>query len=306
MSKSYKAFAPATLSNLGSGFDLLGLALDQPGDFVTASFGERSGIHITQITGYKNDISKTKNSALTAVEALLTHLNRSDNIELKIKKGYPHSSGMGSSAASAVAAVIAVNTLIGKPIKHKEELYPFALLGERHHDPNLPADNVAASLLGGVILSHPEKSPIIIPVPEGLHLTVLRQKVNISTIDSRKELPSTVSLDQLINQTYGLSNFILGMYRSNLDLISQGLKDHVIECHRKDYIPNFEILKEQALNNGALGYNISGSGPTVFALCPNSLVAENIMHEWKKISDIDINTVDLFVSKINMEGAHLC
>ncbi|MDX1685008.1 MAG: homoserine kinase [Saprospiraceae bacterium] len=306
MSSGFKAYAPASISNLGSGFDLLGLALEQPGDHVIAHHGEQPGVIVDQIRGFKEGISNEKNSAITAVETLLAHLGRNDSITLTIEKGYPHSSGLGSSAASAVAAVISANALLGKPIKNKRALFPFALAGERHLDKGLPADNVAASLLGGIVLSHPVESPVILPVPEGLVVTIVRPDIDIKTSANRASLPLQVPLSSAIAQTYSISSFILGLYRSDFDLIRRGLKDYIIEPVRSETIPNFAQIQASAMDEGALGCSISGSGPAIFAISNNSLTAENIQSAWRGLLPDDTDPRSSFISKINTTGAYLC
>lgn len=306
MGNAYKAFAPATISNLGSGFDLLGLALSAPGDFVTARSNDLGEVRVTKITGYKDGISKTRNTAKSAVEALLTDIDSSQGIDLEIEKGYAHSSGLGSSAASAVAAVVAVNYVLGRPFKQKEELYPFALGGERSLNHSLPADNVAASLLGGIVLSHPVHDPLILPVPQGLHVAVIRPHIHINTVENRTSLPDQISLSALTEQAYALSNLVLGLYRSDWDLLRRGLNDHVIETHRASTIPHFHALKGLAIAEGAFGCSISGSGPSIFALCPNSFCADNISSHWAQLLTTHQMTFDVYTSSINQEGAFLC
>jgi homoserine kinase len=303
---AFKAFAPASISNLASGFDLLGLALEKPGDHVIAKFNNDSIVRTASITGYKDSISKEENTALSAVRAMLHDLDITTGIDLEIQKGYAHSSGMGGSAASAVAAVMAVNALLKKPIKEKRGLYKYALIGERSRSPELPADNVAASLFGGIILSHPVHEPIVLPVPQGLFLTVLRPNIHITTTESRALLPAHCSLSQMTEQSYALSSLILGLYRSDWGLIERGLNDHIIEPQRKKGIPHFDDLKQKALSEGALGCSISGSGPTIFAFCNNSFVAETIHTMWSEIMENSGTEHDLFVSGINMEGARVC
>lgn len=306
MSKSYKAFAPATISNLSSGFDLLGLALEEPGDYVLASKTDEGIVKITGITGHKDGISLTNNTAVYAVRALLDSLNESCGISLKIDKGYAHSSGLGSSAASAVAAVVATNAVLGKPYKQPIDLLPFAYAGELSVDKNLPMDNVAASLLGGIILSHPHKAPLVLPIPEGIFMTVVRPHIGINTKEERAGLSDHIPLHSHIQQSHNLSSLILGLYRSNWDMISDGLEDVVIEPQRKSLIPFFDDIKNLAINQGALGCSISGSGPSVFAFCNNSLVAENISLAWAKhYGSVSIEH-DLYISRINLDGAHIC
>lgn len=306
MSSAYKAFAPATISNLGSGFDLLGLALSQPGDYVTSRPADHGEVRVTKITGFKEDISKTNNTAKAAVEALLTSLASTQGIDLEIDKGYAHSSGLGSSAASAVAAVVATNYVLGKPYKQKEALYHFALAGERSLNASLPADNVAASLLGGIVLSHPLHEPIILPVPQGLHVVIVRPHIRINTIENRSVLPVEVPLSSHTEQTYAMSNLILGLYRSDWDLLRRGLNDHIIEPVRSAYIPHFTELKDIANKEGAFGCSISGSGPSIFAICPNSFCADNISSQWATLLKGRNIAYDTYTSPIDQEGAHLC
>lgn len=170
----------------------------------------------------------------------------------------------------------------------------------------LPADNVAASLLGGIVLSHPVNDPIILPVPDGLHVIVVRPDISISTVDSRRSLPDAFPLPMVTEQVYAMSNLVLGLYRSDWELISRGLKDHLIEPHRASGIPGFNRLQKIALDEGAFGASISGSGPAIFAICPNSFSAETIGQLWKEQFASQQLETNIYVSPINMEGAYLC
>lgn len=306
-----KAFAPATLSNLSSGFDLLGLALNDWGDYVHAQFSPTPGVSISSLTGHKKGVTKdaTRNTACVAVTHLLKSLDyKETGISIDIQKGYPHSSGLGSSAASAVAAVVATNALLKNPYKEKRDLLPYALIGERINDPGLPADNVAASLFGGIILSSPDTlhPPMSLPVPLGISIVVFHPKIQTNTIQERKGLSPNVLLSDHIKQNEALACLILGLNSSNWDLIKLGLHDHIIEPQRKSGIPEFDLLKDKALELGALGFSISGSGPALFAFCHNSLVAENIQRDCGAIWATAGLKYSSMISTVNMEGAIVC
>ena len=306
----FKAFAPASLSNLGSGFDLLGLALEQWGDYVIARKSMGAGVQVTGISGASSGISKDvkKNTAGHVASLMASAVGYKGGIELVIIKGYAHSSGLGSSAASAVASAIAVNALLGKPFKQKIDLLPFALAGERVNDQLLPADNVAASLLGGIILSSPRDihSPLSLPVPQGLMLTVLKPHLQTATIAERARLDTKVLLQGHVSQSDALACLMHGLYQSNWSLISKGLKDYIIEPQRAPEIPFFYDIQNIAMENGALGCSISGSGPSLFVVSNNSLVAEKAAKECiRPWSDGGIDC-DTLVSKVNCRGAKLC
>ena len=300
--RAFKAFAPATISNLGSGFDLLGLAVKGLGDHVIARFSDTHGDITSTISGHKSGIDKTDNTAIVAVRSLLSSLNRNEGIHLDIQKGYPHSSGLGSSAASAVAAVTAVNHLLGKPYKESLDLFPFAYDGEKSMDPHLPSDNVSASLLGGLVLSHFDDTPLRLPLPTGLGVVLIRQPKPIATSEGRGVLSPTVALSGHVHQSHNIASLMIGLYRSDLDLISRGLSDLIIEPQRSSLIDAFDSIQSHALAHGALGCSISGSGPTIFAIFPNThaatIFSETIMPVYPEY--FILNTT------VDMEGAYIC
>ena len=300
--RAYKAFAPATISNLGSGFDLLGLAVTGLGDHVIARFTEEEGTVTSNIKGHKQGINTESNTAISAVQSLMASLDTSFGVHLEIQKGYPHSSGLGSSAASAVAAVTAVNHLLGRPYKEAIDLFPFAYDGEKSVNPGLPADNVAASLLGGLVLSHFNDPPARLPLPHGLGVVLIRQPQPISTTDGRLVLSDTISLKQHVHQSHHLASLILGLYRSDLNLISNGLTDIIVEPQRSSMISGFKAIQTLALAHNALGCSISGSGPTIFAIFPNTHVADSFGELALK------EYPDHFVlsTTVDQRGAHIC
>ncbi len=310
MNAGYKAFAPASVANVAVGFDILGFALDKPGDEIIARFSNTPGLKISKITGAKGKLpyEVEKNTAGFAALKLIEHLGETGRgIELEINKKMPFGSGLGSSAASAVAAVVAVNELLQRPLT-KRELLPFAVLGEQIADGAYHADNVAPSLLGGMILIRDNQSLDVhrLPVPKGLYATVIYPHIKILTKDSRDVLSDQVSLKQSIQQSGNLAGLIIGMYNSNIELIGRSLQDVIIEPQRSKLIPHFDEVKNAVLAAGALGCSISGAGPSIFALSANSLIAENVGKEMERIfTDAKIEN-QLFISPINQEGAIIC
>ena len=199
---------------------------------------------------------------------------------------------------------MAVNELLGRPLE-KRALLPFAVLGEQIADGAYHADNVAPSLIGGMVLirSNEDLDVHRLPVPAGIHATVIYPHVEILTKDARSVLSSTVSLEQCIRQNGNLAGLLVGLYQSDLDLIGRSLKDVIIEPQRAQLIPYFQEVKEAALTAGALGCSISGAGPSIFALSANSLIAEEAGLAMKRIFDKANIQNDLFISPVNQEGA---
>lgn len=302
-----KVFAPASVSNLGCGFDILGLALERPGDEIIARFNDLGELRITLITGDRGRLPKSpdQNTVTIAARALLRHLHEEGRgIDFEIHKKMPFESGLGSSAASAVAGVVAVNELLRRPLE-KRDLLPFAMQGERMASQAWHADNVAPSLLGGIILIRDNATLDVhrLPCPRGLYLAILHPDVQIPTALSRSRLPDSVSLGGMIEQTGNLGGFIHGLYQSDFDLISRSLQDVVIEPTRSKDIPYYQEIREAALHAGALGCLISGSGPSMFALCVNSLIAEECGEAMKRVLVRHRLGHDLYISGVNQEGA---
>ena len=305
-----KVFAPASVANVAVGYDILGFALDKPGDEIIARFSDTPGLRITKITGAKGKLpyDVLKNTAGFAAQKLLDHMGESGRgIEMEIHKKMPFGSGLGSSAASAVAGVMAINELYKRPLT-KRDILPFAVLGEQIADGAYHADNVAPSLLGGMILVRSNKELDVhrLHVPKGLYATVVYPHVKVLTKDSRAILSDQISLNQCIKQTGNIAGFIVGMYNSDIELIGRSLKDVIIEPQRAALIPHFYDVKAAALKAGALGCSISGAGPSIFALSRNSLIAEQVGEEMTRIFTDNKIKNQLFISQINQEGAILC
>jgi len=307
MKTGIKVFAPASVANVAVGYDILGFALDRPGDEIVAHFCDTPGIHIKTITGAggKLPYEVEKNTAGYAALKLWEHLNdRRLGVELDIHKKMPFGSGLGSSAASAAAGVMAVNELLKRPLE-KRDLLPFAVAGEQVADGAYHADNVAPALLGGIILVRSNASLDVhrLHVPRGLYATVIHPQVQIFTRDARGVLSEQVGLSDHIQQSGNLAGFIVGLYNTDLDLIKRSLEDLIIEPQRAQLIPHFEQVKDAAGNAGALGCSISGAGPSIFALSANSLIAEEVGKAMQAVFTAAGIESTLYQSGINQEGA---
>lgn len=303
-----KVFAPASIGNVAVGFDVLGLCLDRPGDEIIIKESRTPGVTISKITGGKTlPLDPTKNTAGVAAQAVLNHLKTNIGVDLEIRKKMPSGSGLGSSAASAVAGAFAVNEFLKRPLT-KRELLPFAMQGEELASKAYHADNVAPSLLGGLILIRDNATLDMhrVYTPKGLHLTLVYPHVEVLTADARAVLSDTISLKTAIQQSANLSNFILGMMNGDFGLIGRSLEDVMIEPQRATLIPNFYEVKEAALKAGALGCSISGAGPTIFAMSQNSLEAEAIEEAMKAVYEKAKIRCTTYVSLVNNEGAIRC
>ena len=262
------AFAPGSVGNVAVGFDVLGHAVSAVGDRVEARRSGEPGVRITRITGVVTSLPNDPgaNTAGVAVQALLEAAGRRDGFDLWIDKGIPLGSGLGGSAASAVAAVVAVDALLPAGFD-RGDLLRFALRGEAAAAGSVHVDNVAPSLYGGMVLSVGIDDPIVtpIPVPPGIVCVLVHPKIQLSTREARAVLQPTVPLADVVWQHANLAGFLAGCYTSDLALIRASMADVMIEPQRKALIPGFDAAKAAALGAGALGCSISGAGPTVFA-----------------------------------------
>lgn len=263
------AFAPASVGNAAVGFDILGFSVDALGDRVTVERTDESGVAIRRITGIAGDLplDPPQNTAGRAILAMLEAARPEFGFALEIAKGIPLGSGLGGSAASAVAAVVAANSLLRRPFD-EISLLKFAMQGEAVASGSLHADNVAPSLLGGLVLTVGVSTPRPkrIPVPEGLRAAVVHPHFFVATREARAILKRTVDLADFVRQTANLGGFISGCCTNDIDLIRHSFDDVVIEPQRRALIPSFGAVREAAMREGALGCSISGAGPSMFAL----------------------------------------
>ena len=274
MNKSASAFAPASIGNLGVGFDMLGLALAGVGDTVIAHHVDEPGISITEVRDQDGNLHAKlsahpeENTASIAAEALWTAEERQGGVALEVHKGVALQSGMGSSAASAVAAVAAVNLLLDEPLT-TAELLPFAIQGEKFASGGAHADNVAPSLIGGLVLCPTVLLPLTVSVntPAGISCVLLHPEMEVNTAQSRLTLATSYSMQQWLAQQGYLSGFIAACEQNDHKLMRRCLRDVVIEPQRAASVPCFGNVKRAAMDNGAFGCSLSGSGPSIFALC---------------------------------------
>ena len=306
--KSITIFAPATVANVACGFDSLGFALNEPGDVIKLTRKAEPGVRITRITGDNGrlPLGTDKNTAGVSVKALLEHTGETCGFDIEVHKQMPLGSGLGSSSASTVGAVFGANLLLDNPLSN-EELLPFALLGEKVACGAAHADNVAPSLLGGfrLIRSYDPLDVIEVPHPEGLHCTVLHPHIEVMTEDSRKILRQSVRLKDAIVQWSNFAGLVTGLITGNYPLISRSLNDIIFEPVRSLLIPGYDDVKKAAMDAGALGCSISGSGPSIFALSTS-------MADARKVGDAMLASLkktgiegDVFVSPINKNGPRI-
>ena len=309
MLKEVRVFAPATVANVASGYDVLGFAIDAPGDEVVVRYSDKPGLRITAITGDSGKLPKTieGNTAGVSAQDLLRYLGKSDlGIEMEIHKKMPFGSGLGSSAASAVAGVYAVNVLLGEPLT-KKQLLPFAMTGEASADGAYHADNVGPSLLGGIIVIHSNKELDIsqLPVPKNLWAAVVHPDIEILTKVAREILPSKIPISTATQQMGNLSGLICGLYNEDYSLMGRSLHDVIAEPYRQKLIPEFYKAKQEALSHGALGFSISGAGPSVFALCEGEKNAIRVAAAIAGVFKENKLTYQTHVSSINQLGVQV-
>lgn len=304
MKKEVRVFAPASVSNVACGFDIMGFAIDYPGDEVVLRITDEPGVRITKITGDggKLPLNPVENTAGAPVLAICDYASFKGGIEIEVHKKMPLGSGLGSSAASAVAAAFAADKLLELNLT-KSQLLEFAIKGEQIASGAVHADNVAPSLYGGFILIRGYNPPDIveIPVPENLFCTVLHPDTEINTKESRKLLPFQVPLEAAKTQWGNTAGLIAGLMKSDFDLISRSLKDVIVEPVRKSTIPCYEKIKQAALDAGAVGCNISGSGPSIFAFADSLSTAHLVGEQMRLALDENIKS-DIYVSAINRQG----
>ncbi|HHJ49969.1 MAG TPA: homoserine kinase [Phaeodactylibacter sp.] len=304
-----KIFAPATVGNVACGFDVLGLAIEGLGDELIARRVDEPGLRIVKITGAKGKLpyEVEKNTAGLAGLRLLQQLGKEQEIgiEFELRKKMPFGSGLGSSAASAVAGAMAVNELLKRPFE-KRDLLPFALAGESVATGTAAhADNVAPALLGGIILVRSSNPPDVhrLPAIPGLQITIISPKLEVMTKEARSILSSQVALSDFVQQSANLGAFVAAMYRQDIELLGRCLRDVIIEPQRAKLIPHFYEVQAAALEAGALGCSISGAGPAIFALSPNSLIAEAVGFAMCSVWDKYGIEHTIYRSPINLEGA---
>lgn len=302
---SIRVFAPATVANVACGFDIFGLAVDNPGDEVILTRRNDNRIVIREITGDAGKLTRdeTKNAVSVPVIKYLAHLGSQAGFDITLHKKMALGSGLGSSSASSVAGVFAANKLLGEPLT-TDKLLPFAMEGERVACGSAHADNVAPALLGGfvVIRSYAPLDVFKIPVPDNLYVSLIHPDIEVNTKDARHILKNEVSMNKAISQMGNVSGMVAGLMSSDYGLIGRSMVDFIIEPIRSILIPQFFEVKMAAIDSGALGCSISGAGPSIFAFSEGSETAEKTAEVMKaQFEKVNIQATT-YVSKINEAG----
>ena len=304
MKKSVRVFSPATVANVGSGFDILGFALDGPGDEIVVSAKDSPGISIVNNTKYLAiPVDPKQNTAGIAVEAYLQKIGSQQGVEIRIEKKIRPGSGIGSSSASAAGAVYGVNELLGRPLE-PEALVELAMQGEKAASGAAHADNVAPCLLGGFVLvrRYDPLDIIRLPTPKNLYCTIVHPQIELRTEDARRILKREITLKDATKQWGNIAGLVAGLFMEDYGLIGRSLEDVIIEPVRSLLIPGYHEAKSKAMEASALGCSISGSGPSLFALSQDEETARKVGQQMASVFEgLEIDH-QIYVSKINQAG----
>jgi len=305
-----RVFAPATIANIGPGFDVLGLALSSPGDLLDAELSEAPGVEIVEVTGDAGRLSRdaTKNVVGLAAADVLRRAGSAQGLRLWLHKRMPFASGLGSSGASSAAGAMAANELLGRPLSSREVVLS-AMEGECAASGTAHADNVAPSVMGGIVLvrSYDPFEIVELPVPDTLRVAVVHPHCQVSTAQARRLVKErTYGLDVIVPNIGSVAALVAALYRGDLPLLGRSIDDRIIEPLRATLIPGFAAVKDAAFGAGAFGCSIAGSGPSVFAFADSDTSAQSVgaamQSAFKSAAGLDS---DLFLGKVSTEGARV-
>ena len=305
LGESIKVAASGTVANVSCGFDCLGYSIEKPNDIVIIKASSKPKIKLS-VKGNKSDkipLIPEKNTAGKAIISMLNSLAIKKGFNIIINKGIPPGSGIGSSAASAAAALFGVNQLLDKPLTN-EDLIIHGMVGEQVASGSFHADNIAPALLGGIVLVN-SYDPLEIhklPVPDNLISTIALPDFSINTKEARGLLPKKVPLKSAVKQASNLAAFTISLYQNDYNLMGKAMTDFFAEPVRSELIPGFKSVYNVAMHAGAIGCGISGSGPSIFALSENKDLGKKIgdlMH--KEFQKNGINSIT-YTSKINQNS----
>jgi homoserine kinase len=301
-----KVFAPATVANVVCGFDVLGFAVNEPGDEVVMRVTHKPGVTISKITGDNGrlPLDPAKNTVSVSVQHYLESIGRTDTgFDIELHKKMPIGSGLGSSSASTVAGLFAAKTLLGDE-RDAVELLPFAMKGEEMACGHGHADNVAPALLGGFVLirSYQPLDVIRLPHPKGLYCAIVFPDVDVPTREARQIIRKNIQMKDAVTQWGNIAGLVSGLFMQDIDLIGRSMKDVLVEPVRSILIPDFYKMRELAMERGAVSFGISGSGPSVFAFTRDEETAKHITHDLQQhLANMRINS-QVYVSTINDAG----
>ncbi|HWD90225.1 MAG TPA: homoserine kinase [Mucilaginibacter sp.] len=306
MKDSIKVFAPATVANVVCGFDVLGFAVNEPGDEVIMRLTDAPGIVISKITGDNGrlPLDPKKNTVSVSVEHYLKSIGRSDiGLDIELHKKMPIGSGLGSSSASTVAGLFAAKTLLGDDTD-VVKLLPFACKGEEMACGHGHADNVAPALLGGFVLirSYDPLDVVKLPHPKNLYCAIVFPDVDVPTREARQIIRNKIQMKDAVTQWGNIAGLVSGLFMNDIDLIGRSMQDVLVEPVRSMLIPDFYRMREIAMEMGAVSFGISGSGPSVFAFTRDEQTALQITQKLKQhLAKLNIGS-NTYVSSINDEG----
>ena len=303
--KAASAFAPASIGNIGVGFDILGHTIEGPGDRATVRIIDEPSVRIGAIRNCRVELpfDPTLNTAGAALIAMRAALHLPFGFEIELDKGIAFGSGMGGSAASCVAALVAANALLDAPLS-REQLYPFALAGEAVASGGLHGDNVGAMLLGGIVLSTTDKL-VRVPAPDTWHCVLVHPDISLETRHAREALQGAYSLHDFVSQSANLSLVLSGCYTGDAALVRAGLNDVLVEPRRASMIPGFRRVKQAAIDHGALGASISGAGPSVFAWFESLDAATKATESMREGFGAERIDSEAFISPVNGPASRL-
>jgi homoserine kinase len=303
--KKIKIAVPSTVANLVCGFDILGMALNHPFDIMELELIDEPIINIKHTDDYDLPADAEKNVAGVALRALMDEYGKNIGFNLTVQKNIKPGSGLGSSAAGSAGAVVAANHLLNNYFS-KDDLVRFAMNGEKLATGVKHADNVAPCIYGGITLIRSVfPLDIISLAAPGLMVTVVHPQIEVKTADARQILRKEVLLKNAIKQWGNIAGLVTGILKNDIPLIGRSLEDVIIEPVRSILIPGFGIVKQLCKEAGALGGGISGSGPSIFMLSENELIAkqvEQVMVSVYSSMGIEYKT---YVTTINPNGVKI-
>ncbi len=308
MGRRVRVKAPATVSNLNCGFDVMGFAVNAPYDVIELELTDTGTIVIAEIRGCDSLSTDPEQNVVGAVlKAMTAASDKPTGFRVHIEKGIMPGSGIGSSAASSAAAAFAGNLLLDN-IFSVDELVRFAMEGERLASGAPHADNVAPALYGGITLirSYDPLDIVQINVPRELFCVIIHPELEIKTSVARGLLDPHLPLATAVRQWGNVGGLVAGLYSEDYDLIGRSLEDYVAEPKRAGLIPGFRDLKERAIASGALGAGISGSGPSVFALCRGESSAAAVLESMQEVMTKARISFNAYLSPVSLRGAEIC
>ena len=299
--------APATIANLSCGFDVLGLCIKNPFDEIKITKNNDCNVVISIQDSPFSDIPDNPNQNTGGIPAqlIIDHYNLDFGFNIDIKKGIPLCGGLGSSAATAAGVVYGINEILDKKLSFSN-MIKYALEGEKLSSDSPHADNIGPCIAGGLVLIRDTKSLDLINIPiDNYYFAIIHPDILIDTKSARKILPNKIDLDSAIKQWGNVASLTYGFSSKNIDLIKKSMKDYIIEPVRSKLIPAYDNMKNTALDNGAIGCSISGSGPSVFALCEDRNKAEKILISMEKVLLDNSIKYHSYVTSVNNQGIEI-